>query len=226
MDTYLCSKGHNSIESDYCSECGSKISAAPGSISIPSQPLDDPDSSGAAVTEHCPACAAPREIVGLAFCEICGWDFANGPAPGTVVAVPEEPVDAEPVVPAPDAPAASWTVTVEVDPVLRQPNSPPPPAGIVPLTLPLSHPVSLIGRRSEARAIFPEISLAYDDAVSHRHALLQLDGQGALLLRDIGSSNGTRLNGQEIASMQDFPVHAGDQITLGHFTRITVKAVV
>jgi len=225
MDTHTCPKGHNSIESDYCSECGAKIPAAAGAASQSSQPPDSPALSGSVATEHCPACRAPREIAGLAFCEICGWDFANGPATGAVLAPPADAVDLVMPVAAPEVPSSNWTVTIEVDPLLRQQNSPWPPVGIVPLTLPLSQPVSLIGRRSEARAIFPEMALAYDDAVSHRHALLQLDGHGTLLLRDIGSSNGTRLNGQEIAPMQDYPVHDGDQITLGHFTRITVKAV-
>jgi len=222
MDAFTCPKGHNSIEPDYCSECGAKI---PGAQSTPSsQPLnaqsDTP--SGPIATEHCPACAAPREIPGLAFCEMCGWDFANGPATGTTIASPSEPAEETPV---PSAPASTWTVLVEADLLLRQQNSPFPPTEIVPLTVPLTQPVSLIGRKSEARAIFPEIALAYDDAVSHRHALLQLDSQGTLLLRDIGSSNGTRLNGQEITPMQDYPLHDGDHITLGHFTRITIKAI-
>jgi len=219
MEAFICPKGHTSTEADYCSECGAKIPGAP--ISSSSQPLDAPPKSSAA--EQCPACAAPREIAGLAFCEMCGWDFANGPAP----AVPPNSATASPSdseAPPVAAPSPAWTATVEADLLLRQSNSPFPPAGIIPLTIPLSQPVSLIGRRSDVRAIFPEIALAYDDAVSHRHALLQLDSQGTLLLRDIGSSNGTRLNGQEIAPMQDYPVHDGDQITLGHFTRITVKA--
>jgi hypothetical protein len=225
MDAFTCPKGHNSIEPDYCSECGAKISSA--STAASSQPpiaqSDAPPATGA--TEHCPACAAPREILGLAFCEMCGWDFANGPAPVAVISLPPEPVveASEPATPAPVIP--TWTVTVEVDLLLRQQDSPFPPAGIIPLNIPLTQPVSLIGRRSEARAIFPEIALAYDDAVSHRHALLQIDSQGALLLRDIGSSNGTRLNGQEIVPMQDYPVQDADQITLGHFTRITIKAI-
>ena len=212
MEAFSCPKGHNSIESDYCSECGAKISGDPTASS--SQPIDAP--SGSIATEHCPACAAPREIANLAFCEICGWDFANGPAAISPAPTPET---------TPAAPTPLWTVTVETDLLLREENSPFPPPGTLPLTLPLSQPVSLIGRKSEARAIFPEIALAHDDAVSHRHALLQLDSQGALLLRDIGSSNGTRLNGQEITPMQDYPLHDSDQLTLGHFTRITLKAI-
>ena len=74
----------------------------------------------------------------------------------------------------------------------------------------LDKPVSLVGRRNEARAIFPEIALPHDEAVSRRHALLQTDAQGGLLLRDIGAANGTRLNGKELEPMVDYPVKDGD----------------
>ncbi len=126
----------------------------------------------------------------------------------------------------PQSPAPKgWTVTVAVDPSLGEPESPAPPAGVEPFTVSLDKPVSLIGRKSESRAIFPEVALNFDVAVSHRHALLERVDGGALLLRDIGASNGTRLNGKDIAAMVDTPLKDGDEITLGHWTRITVKAV-
>jgi pSer/pThr/pTyr-binding forkhead associated (FHA) protein len=102
---------------------------------------------------------------------------------------------------------------------------PEPPAGVGPFTIPLDKPVSLIGRRSDSRAIFPEIPLNYDDAVSHRHALLQRGDDGTLVLRDLGASNGTRLNGKDVEPLVDKALRDDDQITLGHWTRIAVKAV-
>jgi pSer/pThr/pTyr-binding forkhead associated (FHA) protein len=116
-------------------------------------------------------------------------------------------------------------VVVTVDPSLREPGSPEPPAGVGPFTIPLDKQATLIGRRSESRAIFPEIPLNFDDAVSHRHALLQRGDGGTLALRDIGAANGTRLNGKDVEPMVDKPLQDGDEITLGHWTRITVKAV-
>jgi pSer/pThr/pTyr-binding forkhead associated (FHA) protein len=113
---------------------------------------------------------------------------------------------------------------VAVDPSLRETGSPDAPSGVGPFTIHLDKPVSLIGRSSPSRAIFPEIPLDFDEAVSHRHALLQMK-DGALALRDIGAANGTRLNGKDLKPMDDAPVHDGDNITLGHWTRITVKAV-
>ena len=65
--------------------------------------------------------------------------------------------------------------------------------------------------------------MQHDDAVSHRHALLQLDPSGALTLRDIGSSNGTRLNGAEITRAIDYPLKDGDVIAFGHWSTLAVS---
>ena len=219
MDTYLCPKGHASTEADYCSECGAKINGA----SSPRDALEV-----AAAPEACPDCGAAREPSDATFCEICGYNFITG-ARGEIpsVATPE-PVSAA-VEESPATPTSSslqgWELTVTVDPALREAGSPEAPAGIGPFVFSLTEAVSLIGRRSETRAVFPEIPLTHDDAVSHRHALLQLDPASALLLRDIGASNGTRLNGKEITPMVDHPLNDGDEITLGHWSRIKVRAV-
>ncbi len=114
---------------------------------------------------------------------------------------------------------------LSVDASLREAGSPEPPANVGPFTFELTKDVTLIGRRSEARAIFPEIPMFFDDAVSHRHALLELTPEGALMVRDIGSSNGTRLNGKELPAMVDTPLADGDVITLGHWSRIAIKVV-
>jgi pSer/pThr/pTyr-binding forkhead associated (FHA) protein len=112
-----------------------------------------------------------------------------------------------------------WQAIVSIDPSLASPNSPPAPAQ-PPITITLTSPTNLIGRTSQARAIHPEISLDFDDAVSSRHAILTLQTDGSTILRDIGSANGTMVNGKEIAVMADISIRSGDEITLGHWTRI------
>jgi len=267
MDSYTCPKGHISTEPDFCSECGTKMQAAPAapaSVIVTAPP--------AAVAGKCPDCGAARVADGSNFCEVCGYNFSTGahgeipvaaasspaPAPAAKVTPPasapggaggfacpasqasQQSPDRQPQAPslttavsAPQtaaAPAAApqtaarWTILIAVDPSLRETGSPEPPAGVGPFTIHLDQPMSLIGRRSESRAIFPEIPLNYDDAVSHRHALLQRGADGSLSLRDIGASNGTRLNGKAVQPLVDIPMKDGDEITLGHWTRITVKA--
>ena len=204
MPTYTCPKGHNSTEQDFCSECGAKIQGAPQSTresasDVPSAP-------------PCPDCGAPRTDTSSNFCEICGYNYSTG-------AHGQPPPPPPPPPPAPK----QWTVVVAVDPSLRDPEGPEAPADLEPVSIPLDKPVSLIGRRSDKRGILPEIPLDQDDAVSHRHALLSRGDNGTLVLRDIGSSNGTKLNGTDVKPLADTVLHDGDQITLGRWTRITVK---
>jgi pSer/pThr/pTyr-binding forkhead associated (FHA) protein len=56
-----------------------------------------------------------------------------------------------------------------------------------------------------------EISLSSDGAASRRHARL-LPANGAWILRDEGSSNGTWINGVRIHEQALFP---GDTVTIG-----------
>ncbi|MDR3403377.1 MAG: FHA domain-containing protein [Chthoniobacter sp.] len=54
-----------------------------------------------------------------------------------------------------------------------------------------------------------------DISVSSRHATLTLGEDGDYILRDIGSTNGTELNGKEIAREEDHKLQDGDKITFG-----------
>ncbi len=204
--TFACPKGHVSADHDFCSECGAKIAneAAP------------------AIGNVCPDCRAPIPSVGINFCEICGYNFVTR----TSGQVPVAPAPA----PAP-APAASPVTTrllqlvIAVDPSLRTSASPESPADSQPTYQPIEKGALLIGRKSEARAIFPDIALDADTAVSHRHGLITQSSDGQLIYRDLGSSNGTRLNGTELKPLTDTPLNAGDQLTLGHWTRITLEEI-
>jgi hypothetical protein len=55
---------------------------------------------------------------------------------------------------------------------------------------------------------------AYAQGVSRSHAILKVDGQRVYII-DLGSSNGTRVNGQKISANIDFPLNHGDLIALG-----------
>jgi hypothetical protein len=54
--------------------------------------------------------------------------------------------------------------------------------------------------------------LLADDLVSRRHAALSRDG-GRWFLRDLGSTNGTRVNGVRV--IEDVEVRPGDRLSLG-----------
>ncbi len=208
MPIYSCPKGHSSTEGDFCSECGAKINGA--SSSAPP----------AAAHGKCPDCSSPRPADGAVFCEVCGYNYQTG-GHGEIPLPAAAPAPA--LVPEPVALSSSWVVVACADASLKEQGSPDPPPGLGPFSFTVDKDNLLIGRRSEVRGIFPEIPLDFDSAVSHRHALLMRTADATLLLRDVGSSNGTRVNGSNIPPLVDVPVREGDRITLGHWTCLTVE---
>lgn len=52
-----------------------------------------------------------------------------------------------------------------------------------------------------------------DDAASRQHAAVSVTDDGAWMIEDLGSSNGTKLNGKRITGSQ--PLHEGDVIRIG-----------
>lgn len=76
----------------------------------------------------------------------------------------------------------------------------------------------LLGRAAEGLIPCPDIDLtpyeAFSQGVSRQHALLKITGPRVYIM-DLGSSNGTRINGQKINPRVEFPVNHGDVIALG-----------
>ena len=75
-----------------------------------------------------------------------------------------------------------------------------------------------IGRISEAQPIMPDIDLtpyqAYANGVSRLHAVLKRSGEKVTIM-DLGSSNGTFINGLRIKPNVDQTVEHGDTIFFG-----------
>jgi serine/threonine protein kinase len=90
---------------------------------------------------------------------------------------------------------------------------------------PLSGPEARIGRRSASRRIEPEIDLTgppTDRGLSRLHAKLTAGPDGSWSVVDLGSPNGTLVNGREIPQGQAVPLRDGDRINLGAWTMITI----
>src|SRR5438445_2158219 len=75
---------------------------------------------------------------------------------------------------------------------------------------PLEKPVTSIGRSS-----MNDLPIS-DKMLSRQHARIVKDDDGGLVVEDLGSRNGTFLNGDRLAMPQ--PLKAGDRITLGGVT--------
>ncbi len=75
-----------------------------------------------------------------------------------------------------------------------------------------------LGRVSEAQPIMPDIDLtpyqAYANGVSRLHAVLKREGQRVFVM-DLGSSNGTYLNGKRLTPNVDQTLNHGDLLSLG-----------
>jgi FHA domain len=233
MLTYQCSKGHASTESDYCSECGTKIQSVSTEASTinPNVNLNVNSLNGKAVkttknTIACPACTAIHEPDSGIFCEICGYNFSTG----VHGEVPPIQGKVEPEVQVSNSSPSSLSspspqfleITITIDPSLKSSESPEPPNQPA-IILQCDRETSLIGRYSEARGINPDIALNFDSAVSHRHVIINRQPDGTFTLRDIESANGTILNGVELKPLVDTLLKDGDVFTLGHWTKITVK---
>jgi hypothetical protein len=75
-----------------------------------------------------------------------------------------------------------------------------------------------LGRLSENQPIEPDIDLtpfkAFDNGVSRLHAVIR-HNEGNVVLVDLGSSNGTYVNGMRIMPNIEQPLRHGDIVALG-----------
>jgi len=208
--TVVCPRGHDSQATDYCDRCGAVIVAgsASGGATQVLPVVEEADTSPAARRAPCPACGAERSGEDR-YCEGCGYDFlAPPPAPWT------------------------WEAIVTAD---RAQFDRLAVAGVsFPADYPerrfaLADAETRIGRsRGHPDEHAPEIDLAAapaDPGVSRLHAVLEQGGDGAILVRDLNSTNGTMVNDNPmpIAPQTAVRLADGDRVRVGAWTTITVR---
>jgi FHA domain len=212
--TVVCPRGHESQTTDYCDQCGALIVGGPspdggagGRVQI-SPVLEEADTSPAARREPCPACGAQRSGDDR-YCESCGYDFLRAP-------------------PAP----ATWEVIVTADRAQFDRlavSGVSFPADYAERRFALADGETRIGRsRGRPDEQTPEIDLAAapaDPGVSRLHATLERRSDGAIVVRDLGSTNGTMVNDNPlpIAPREAIPLADGDRVRVGAWTTITVR---
>jgi hypothetical protein len=80
--------------------------------------------------------------------------------------------------------------------------------------------VFTLGRSTKGQTILPDIDLnayqAYEAGVSRLHANINVSGS-TVTIQDLGSANGTRLNGERIEPHEEHVLNHGDILTFGQF---------
>lgn len=76
----------------------------------------------------------------------------------------------------------------------------------------------LIGRKDPGKGIHPDIDLGpqggYDAGISRRHAILA-NRDGTYIIEDLGSANGTFVNGRRLAPQAAVQLRSGDELKCG-----------
>ncbi|MBN2386295.1 MAG: FHA domain-containing protein [Anaerolineales bacterium] len=156
----------------------------------------------------CPNCKN-QEVPGAIFCSECGTQLIEGAsartheistAEGKQIKTSDTTVFPKPPPMAPD----SWISLHMVD------------SGQI-LTLTERSEFTL-GRVAEGQPIMPDIDLtpynAYAQGVSRLHAVIKLVHE-KIIVMDLGSSNGTYVNGNHLAPYVESPLTHGDVLYLG-----------
>ncbi len=146
---------------------------------------------------------------GILFCENCGTSLTGEPAAGSTKGLENEvqPGLSEQIVAAgTDFLPSGAALRVEIE------------GGPEPIVI-LPRQELIFGRRDPATGAMPDIDLTpyagYRMGVSRRHAAIRSAEENRLDVWDLGSSNGTYLNGMRLNPHRPYRLHDGDRIRLG-----------
>ena len=211
-------------------------------------PVVQVSQSGASSSDAiCPDCGTPNTD-GDRFCQVCKYDFHNQAsgvgapvvedtiisAPSASVASVALPIIQPPPIPAAPAPVVATTaaplvatvklnVVILVDPSLAdEENRAQCPANEPERIFPLDLDENLVGRRSDVKGVFPEIMID-DPGISRRHLKFNKQPDGSFAVLELGSANGTKLNGSDLEAGIVTPVSESDELTLGMWTRLKLR---
>ncbi|HKD76261.1 MAG TPA: FHA domain-containing protein [Ktedonobacterales bacterium] len=170
----------------------------------------------APVAPQAPAATPPPPVASAA-----PVSAASSAAPPAQAATANTPIAGS--TPAP-APAQRLNVVVITDPSLVEDEEERNqcPQNAPELVFPLDLEENLVGRRSDDRGIYPEVDIN-DPGVSHRHLKFIRQADGSFVVLEMGSKNGTILNGAELKPGLPTPIAVGDELLVGSWTRLQIR---
>ena len=202
--TATCPDGHVSATTDYCDRCGALIDAPDEQRTPPSEV------TRRSAASECPVCGTAR-VADDRFCESCGHDFSAAPA-------------------STGPPAAGWELVIVADRhyfdrvVAQEIDF---PGDVEPRRLALDQAELRVGRGRPGADSPPDgidlAGAADDPALSRLHAVIARQGDGSYTIEDVGSTNGTELNGRALPADDPVTLDDGDRIQLGAWTTMTVR---
>lgn len=193
----------------FCDNCGESLSAAPAAASVSSAPAagPTPDQPSAETSTPSPAAGAASPIDQQSPAAAAATAGTPAGTPQSSTAAPSSPA------------AAQATVTLEV--------AGPASSSVFTMT----SVEAKVGRRDPDAGIYPEIDFDGNDivvdsgervhAVSRRHGRIVREGD-ELKYEDLGSTNGSTLNGAPVLAHDPQPLKDGDTIILGRTCRLAV----
>ena len=155
----------------------------------------------------CPNCQN-QEINGAIYCSKCGAQLVDAHLITHKIHTAEthlpEESDTDRLQPPPQVPLQSWISLLLIE------------SGQI---LPLADRTEFtLGRSAEGQPIIPDVDLtaynAYANGVSRLHAAIKLVNNRIVVV-DLGSSNGTYVNGTRLSPYLEVPVAHGDLVYLG-----------
>jgi hypothetical protein len=223
--SFICPRGHHSVSDDYCSVCGVRNPGSPVMAGV--RTVHGPGDG------MCLVCGVQRDGTDR-YCVNCGYDFEMGepfvpdpepasngytPAPAPPPMSMAMPAPAQAVSSGPAAPSLVLLASVNT---MRfdDPGSPPPPVDLSERTFILDRHSIVIGREGGSL----DIPIHGDPYISRRHAEIVWMGS-AWGIRDLGSTNGTRVNGVPLEGSEVKLLGPDDVIELGFFSQLTVRGL-
>lgn len=215
---FRCPQGHQSLNDEYCDVCGA-VNPAHAMARAPTDHLGLAFGVG---EQRCMVCGATRDGTDR-YCANCGYDFEMQepllpqPQPAELAPMPRASASLPPDGAANAAPGLM--LVVGVNPArFNEPDSPAPPVDVSERMFVIDRSPMLIGRDGPGL----EIPIHGDPYVSRVHAEIVWMGSG-WGIRDLGSTNGTKVNGVPVATSEVRPLRPEDVVELGFFSQLKVR---